>query len=264
MSLHPASSSHPTPVYDRLPATVPDRNRIFIWAHGWGQNRAAMAPIAQTFSAFGAHILLDFPGFGDAAPPPETWGTEDYADWAAAFIATLPESPTHDVIWVGHSFGCRVGLQLAARHPGCLSRMCLIAGAGLKRKRSPLDQARITGKIYTFKTLRRLAPLLGLDTDTLRDRFGSSDYKNAGPMRAVLSKVVAEDLTQVATAVRCPVQLIYGANDTETPPEIGKRLVSLIPDARLSILDGQDHYSVLADGRHQVTRIIRDFLGAAQ
>jgi pimeloyl-ACP methyl ester carboxylesterase len=246
---------------DRLAASVPGQNRRIFWAHGWGQNRRAMAALAHTFQPFGDQILMDFPGFGDAPPPPGPWGTAEYADWAADVIRAEPAGPQN--IWVGHSFGCRVGLQLAARHPDLLDRMCLIAGAGLKRRRSPIEQARVTCRIYTYKALKRLAPLVGMDTDRLRERFGSADYRNAGAMREILVKVVGEDLSDVARQVTCPVQLIYGDKDTETPPEIGKRLEQLVPDARLTILPDQDHYSLLADGRHQVARRLRDFLGEA-
>lgn len=244
---------------DRIAATVPGTEKRFVWAHGWGQNRKAMAALAQTFAPFGEQILIDFPGFGDAPPPPAPWGTAEYADWARSVIGSEPPGPK--TIWVGHSFGCRVGLQFAARHPGIIDRMCLIAGAGLQRRRSAVEQARVTGRIYTYKALKKLAPLVGMDIGRLRDRFGSADYRNAGAMREVLTKVVNEDLSDVAAKVTCPVQLIYGSSDTETPPEIGRRLSELIPDARLAILDGQDHYSLLAEGRHQVARRLRDFLG---
>jgi len=245
---------------DRIPASGPKPAWRFVWAHGWGQNRTAMAALAQTFAAFGEHILIDFPGFGDAPPPTEAWGTAEYADWAARFIAAdFPDGPP--LVWIGHSFGCRVGLQLAARHPALVARLCLIAGAGLPRRRSALEKVRISGKVYTYKTLRKLAPLLGIDTDQLRERFGSADYRNAGAMRGVLTRVVNEDLSEIARQVRCPVRLIYGSDDTETPPEIGERLAELIPDARLTILDGLDHYTMLGQGRHQVARLLRDFLG---
>lgn len=258
----PATTASPAALSaDRLPATAPGRTHRFIWAHGWGQSRKAMAALAQTFRPFGEQILIDFPGFGDAPPPQEAWSTAEYADWAAGVIRAEPAGLK--TVWVGHSFGCRVGIQLAARHPGLLDRMCLIAGAGLKRQRSAMEQARVTGKIYTYKALRRLAPLVGMDTGKLRERFGSADYKNAGAMREILTKVVNEDLTDVARQVICPVQLIYGEKDTETPPEIGERLAQLIPDARLAVLPDQDHYSLLAEGRHQVARRLRDFLGEA-
>ncbi len=231
----------------------------FVWAHGWGQSRRALSPLAEALSGQATHLLLDFPGFGDSPAPPEAWGTAEYADASADLLASRP--PASGTIWIGHSFGCRVGLQIAARHPESVSALFLIAGAGLPRQRSLSERVRLGARVRTFKALKRAAPVLGLDVEKLRQRFGSKDYASAGEMRAVLAKVVSEDLSDVARQVMCPVHLVYGENDTETPPEIGERLSRLIPRAELTILPRQDHYSVLTSGKHQVLKRLRDFVG---
>jgi pimeloyl-ACP methyl ester carboxylesterase len=166
------------------------------------------------------------------------------------------------LVWIGHSFGGRVGIQLASRHPGTIDRMMLVAAAGLPRQRSALEQAKLKGRIYGYKALKRLAPLAGVSQDQLRDRFGSADYKAAGAMREILINVVNEDLSEVASKIGCPVQLVYGARDSETPPDIGARLNRLIAGSELAVLDGLDHYSVLGDGRHQVAKRLKSLLGA--
>ena len=140
--------------------------------------------------------------------------------------------------------------------------MMLVAGAGLPRQRSGLEQAKLKGRIYGYKALKRLAPLAGVSQERLRDKFGSADYKAAGAMRDILIKVVNEDLSDIAQKITCPVQLVYGSRDTETPPDIGERLAKLIPQSELAILDGLDHYSVLGDGRHQVAKRLKTLLGA--
>lgn len=232
--------------------------RRMIWGHGWGQDRRAFAGIAPSFGD-SAHLLLDFPGFG-AAPRPETaWDTGAYADAAAALIAARRWAG-QEVVWIGHSFGGRVGLQLAARHPGAIDRLVLIAAAGLPRRRGALEKLRISAKRAQYKALRWIAERTGGDVEALRDRFGSADYRAAGPMREILVKVVTEDLTEVAGRVRAPTLLIYGAQDAETPPEIGARLAALIPGARLHVLDGHDHYSPLGAGKHVVAKRIAEFL----
>ncbi|MGI9475873.1 MAG: alpha/beta fold hydrolase [Hyphomicrobiaceae bacterium] len=232
----------------------------FVWAHGWGQNRAALKPLAQSLFTIGTHDFIDFPGFGGSPKPATAWSTADYADCMARWIGK--NGMGKPVVWVGHSFGCRVGLQLAARHPGVIDRMLLVAGAGLPRQRSALQQAKLKGRIYGYKALKRLAPLAGVSQDDLRERFGSADYKAAGEMRDILIQVVNEDLSDVAARVTCPVDLVYGRNDTETPPDIGERLAQLIPGAQLAVLDGLDHYSVLGEGRHQVAKRLKTLLGA--
>lgn len=235
-----------------------DKPVQIVWAHGWGQDHRAMQALADSGESGASHILLDFPGFGASPRPPADWGTADYADATAALLATLPRRRR---IWVGHSFGCRVGLQLAARHPEAVDGMLLLAAAGLPRRRTPLAALRVRLRIGLYKLLRALP--LG-DKDRLRERFGSADYRAAGAMRGVLTRVVNEDLSEAARAVQCPVRLVYGRNDSETPPEIGERLAGLIPGAECVVVDGLDHYSILGEGRHQVAFQVRRLLDALE
>lgn len=229
---------------------------VVVWAHGWGQSHHGFAKLIEPFKARAHHICLDFPGFGASAPPPESWGTAEYADLIASFLKDQNLPP---VIWVGHSFGCRVGTQIATRHPDMIRRMVFIAGAGLKTKRPLPKRVYLYCRIKLFKMLRCLVPE-GTFKTRLMAAFGSADYKNAGPMRQVFIRVVNEDLSAHAQAITCPVTLVYGSEDTETPPQLGRKYKSLIPDSTLHILDGQDHYTVLDNGRHQVVKILNDVI----
>jgi pimeloyl-ACP methyl ester carboxylesterase len=227
-----------------------------IWAHGWGQDHSVFLPIANALNRGFNHTLVDLPGFGQSAKPASTWGTAEYADAFADWLSTLPRTRR---IWIGHSFGCRIGLQLAARHPNSIDGLFLIAAAGLPRSRTLAQRLKIGIKLRTFKTLKLFASL-GIDTASIGQKFGSADYRNAGPMKDIFVKVVREDLTAVARQVRCKTHLIYGALDSETPPEIGERFASLIPNATLSVLPRLDHYSILVGGRHQVQHQLEQFV----
>lgn len=229
-----------------------------IWAHGWGQSGAAFAPLAQSLNAFATHHLLDLPGFGATPAPNADWHTTDYADALEQWIATLPKGKK---IWIGHSFGGRVGLRLAANHPNSIDALVLIGTAGLPRKRSLWQTIHFKTKVYAFKFLKIFVPE-GPKRDALRARFGSADYLNAGAMRQILLNTVREDQTDSARNITTPTIIICGANDTEAPPDISQRLHALIPNSSLHILQGYDHYSILTDGRHQVARLIKPLLDA--
>lgn len=256
LQTHGASIAYQAIGHDFMASPAPDQKPLILWAHGWGQSHASFLPLITPFETQAHHVSLDFPGFGKSPPPPEIWGTEDYADAIADYMKKNNIPP---VIWIGHSFGCRVGLQMAARHPQHIRALCLIAGAGLKRKRTPLQKLYFWGRIKLFKSLKKFIPEGNFKTKII-SHFGSADYNNAGPLRGIFIKVVNEDLTEIAKTVRCPVTLVYGENDTETPPEFGQRFKTLIPHANLFLLSGQDHYSVLSTGRHQVIKIISDIL----
>ena len=227
-----------------------------VWGHGWGQSSAAMLALAEGMKPFARSWLLDFPGFGKSPLPPSHWGTAEYADQVANWLPSVTQSAC---TWIGHSFGGRVGIQLAARHPGLLKGLVLIAAAGLPRRRSLFYRAQQTPRQLAFRLLKRLLPST-ISLDRLRERMGSTDYRNAGPMRPVFTRVIQEDLADVARSIACPVLLIYGQQDTETPPEIGERLRDLIPHAELLVLPGLGHLDILTTGRHQVVSRIRRFL----
>lgn len=236
--------------------TIGQDGPAVFWGHGWGQNLHAFMPLAESLSAMGQHCVVDFPGFGKSPAPENVWSTEDYANAMADFIRARTDGP---ILWIGHSFGCRVGLQLAARHPELIAGLVLIAGAGLPRKRPLWHKIYYGARVKLFKIFKKLIPL-GLSKDWLYRQFGSADYRNAGAMRDILVKVVNEDLSRIAEDVRCPTLLIYGSKDTETPPEIGERLSRIIPKSELILMDGFDHYSILSKARHQVTHRIHTFI----
>ncbi len=227
-----------------------------VWGHGWGRTGADMLPLAESLGGFFSSSVVDFPGFGISPPPPNTWGTADYADTIAKLIKS---EPPRRRVWVGHSFGCRVGIQLAAHYPELFEGMILVAAAGLPRRRSIFEQLRYARRRYTFKAAKSFLGE-GPRLEAMRDRFGSADYRQAGSLRPVLVRVVNEDLTIPAGLIQCPVLLIYGDQDTETPVEIGTRLNHIIQDSKLVVLDGFDHHSLLSEGRHQVAHHILRFL----
>ena len=227
-----------------------------IWAHGWGQTHEALLPLAQAMQRAARSVLIDLPGFGVSPSPPGPWSTADYADAVAEWLGSLTPARR---IWVAHSFGCRIGLQLAARHPEMQGGLFLIAAAGLPPRRSISAQARVVLRRWAFRLARRFTPE-GPARDRLRARFGSADYRAAAALRPILVKAVDEDLTEVARAVRCPAVLAYGDQDRETPPEIGVRLNRLMPGSRLVVLRGFDHWSILTEGRHQIIQRLSEFM----
>jgi pimeloyl-ACP methyl ester carboxylesterase len=236
---------------------APHRARAteLVWGHGWGQTHAQLRELADSARHIGPSWLIDFPGFGASPPPPGSWGTAEYA---ATIAGWLGERGGLRRVWIGHSFGGRVGLQLAARYPALVSGLFLIAAAGVPPRSASWKRLRLGARKCTYKAARTLVPE-GRGREWLRRRLGSADYARAGLLRPVLTKVVAEDLSDVVGAVQCPVMLLYGDRDRETPPEIGYRIRSLSARADLFILHGFDHYDILTEGRHQVLHRLNQF-----
>jgi len=227
-----------------------------IWAHGWGQDGGAFAPTAQSLAAFATSYLIDFPGFGKTPFQGQAWGTRDYADFIAQWLQTLPAGKK---IWIGHSFGGRVGIQMAAHYPGLIDGLVLVGTAGLPRRRTAFQRLDNWLRVRVFKTMKLFVPE-GPKRDRLRARFGSADYRNAGVLRPSFVRVVNENLLPTAMTITRPTLIICGERDDQAPPDISQRLHKAIQGSAYHLLPGFDHYSILSDGRHQVAALIKGLI----
>lgn len=228
-----------------------------IWGHGWGHTHKALQPLAESLSGY-HHYLLDFPGFGASPMPEATWDTADYASLVAEFIGQLP--PAKLRVWVGHSFGGRVGVQLGANHSTLNNAFVFVAGAGLRRKLSLCKRVLLTCKVYFYKFCKNLCRMGLVKRSWLDGHFGSADYRNAGALRPIFLNVIREHLADEAQKIHVPTLLIYGDKDQETPPTMGEEFAKYIPNADLHILQGLDHYSLLGEGQQQTIYLIYKFI----
>lgn len=230
-------------------------DQAFVWMHGWGQTRQSLLRLADLLADVGQHQLYDLPGFGETPITDPAWGTADYG---AALIPQLPEKPC---ILVGHSFGARVAIRAAYSHPDRIKALILIGGAGLRPKRGPYQIMRA----FILRMGSRLAGLM--DKCFASDiksyygaRFGSRDYQAAGALRTTLVKTVTEDLGPLAAEIRCPVLLITGSDDQETPPYMAQRYHGFFANSRVHIVQGFGHLDILSRGVYQCDSLIRPFL----
>ena len=246
--------------YHELPNTPADPKLVFIWGHGWGQDHSALIPLAESLKHYGAHYLLDFSGFGQSPQPNDIWGSREYGDITLELIQHIKDKhPNAKIIWGCHSFGGRVGLQMASIPRSPLNGMIFLGAAGLKPHYPWWKNLSLWLRVRVFKTFKFLTQY-GVSEEWVIRTFTKGDYRQAGAMRKIFVKVVNEDLSQEAHAVHCPLVMMYGDGDLHAPPEIGQRLLKMVTGSELHILKGFDHFNILADGRHQVAGIIDRFI----
>jgi pimeloyl-ACP methyl ester carboxylesterase len=233
--------------------------RTLVLMHGWGCDHTTVASIERTALEEGWRVVnVDFPGFGQSQEPGDVWGVEEYTRAIEELVRRLEiERPS----LLGHSFGGRVGILYASRHPE-VDRLILVDAAGIKPRRTFTYYR----KVYTFKAMKWLMYLaLGKKEaerrlDARRAKAGSSDYAQASPMmRRILSKVVNEDLTSELPKIKAPTLLVWGTADTATPVADAHKMEALIPDAGLVAFDGCGHYSFL-DNPAGFKAVLKSFL----
>ena len=184
-----------------------DRHMVFL--HGWGATRDSLRGVAVLFQQTHCVHLIDLPGFGDAPLPPAGWSTIDYANLVEQYLVDRVHGA---LTLVGHSFGARVALRLAARRALQVRALVLMAAPGLP----PSPFSRVAVRRVGIRALRRLLQTASAVTgpgalDWHTRRFASKDYLAAGPLKDVLVRAVNEDLTPFAQAVACPALLLWGA-----------------------------------------------------
>ena len=188
--------------------------------------------------------MLDFAGFGESEEPAEPYGVPDYASDVISLLGIIGIKDAH---FVGHSFGGRVCLELAAKFPHIVRSVALVDSAGLKPRRG----LKYYVKVGTHKLLRRLG---------LKGLKGSSDYRTLSQvMRETFKKVVNYDQTPLLDSVRCPAAVFWGKDDGETPPYMARKLNDGIRGSYLFWLDG-GHFSYVDDSAKFIA-ILRAFIG---
>lgn len=186
----------------------------------------------------------------------------EYSEMVKAFIEKLNLGKV-DVI--GHSFGGRVSIFLASNYPELFNKIILTDSAGLIKKMSIKKWLKIrmfkVGKFVIKLFYKNNQTLCENKINTLRERFGSSDYSSlkSDVMRDTFNKVISLDLKSYLSAIQSPTLLIWGENDNDTPVYMGKIMEKHIPDSGLVILKNAGHFSYL-DSPVEYNLIVEKFL----
>jgi pimeloyl-ACP methyl ester carboxylesterase len=203
--------------------------------HGWARTREDLTGVLTGFNA----VAFDLPGFGASPEPTRAWGSEDYAELIAEAVATLGKPQ----VVLGHSFGGRIAVKLAASRPELVSGLVLTGVPLFQRESSPA----LPYRAVRWAHKRKLVPEKLMER--MRQRYGSRDYRRAqGTMRSVLVKVVNEKYEDDLTQIKCPVELVWGQDDTAAPPEFAERACTILGDAHLQVIEHVGHMTPLSAG----------------
>lgn len=226
--------------------------------HGWGGDSRSFFPVQQALAPHVRTLALDFPGFGRSALPPTPWGVDDYA---ASVIGWLDALGVARASFVGHSFGGRVAIVLAATRPERVDKLILVDSAGILPRRTlsyhlKVRAARLARRVLAAPPLAQARPAL---ERRLYAALGASDYATAGPLRPTFVRVVNHDLRQLLPQISAPTLIIWGENDDATPLADGAIMAREIPNARLVVYRGAGHFAYL-DSPDRFAADLRAFL----
>jgi len=251
-----------------LPATNEPAGTPLLMLHGWGQSMISLHMMGSLLQRDREIHLIDLPGFGDSDLPEAAkskegaWDTRKYAH---VIIEYMNGKGLKTANILGHSFGGRVCLQLAAHFPDRIEKVVLMDAAGLKPHRSLAHKLRLFKIKSIGSFIRTTRSLTGEKINKkwhgwFSSKYGSTDYKSASDMKNVLVKTVTEDQAENAKKIKHPTLLIWGENDQATPLDQAHRLKSYIANSELLVLENKGHMPYESLGSHLIVYHLRNWL----
>ena len=210
----------------------------FLILHGWPATADSWLKVQEKLSPNFTVYVIDMPGFGRSESPKEAWGLDEYCNFVLEF---LKEEKLEKVYLLGHSFGGRIAIKLAVKHPEKIIDLILVAAAGVKHK---FDLKTNLGKFLAFMT-KRITFLY--NSPFLRDLFyrkilRRTDYLKAkGIMKEIFKEVLKEDLAPYFSRILSRTLLVWGNNDKFTPLKDGVKMSNCIPNSKLEIIPSAGH-----------------------
>jgi pimeloyl-ACP methyl ester carboxylesterase len=204
--------------------------------HGWRRTHTDFDAVLAGYPA----AAPDLPGFGATPAPPAAWGSADYA---AAVLPLCQEGPP--VVLVGHSFGGKVAVALAAAHPDRVAALVLTGAPLLRPAGQPRPRPSLAHRVA--RGLHRAGLLSDARMEARRQAGGSDDYRAAvGVMRDVLVRSIAEmddgTYRRELGGLTCPVELVWGERDTAAPPAVAHEAATLVGGATVTVVPGVGHH----------------------
>ena len=190
-----------------------------------------LAALSHRYSLYAPDLL----GFGLSDRTKDGYYLSDFSEFILGFMETL--SLEHPVL-VGHSFGGRLCLEVALRHPEKVRKLVLIDASGLG-KVSRLGNSILTAFWAIRKLLRHQQPY---------PKFLAREGEDT-------SWLCVDELPNLKT----PTLIVWKRHDLYFPLAIARRAEALISGAHLAVLPGYGH-APHEQNRKAFNRLLLDYL----
>ena len=210
-------------------------------------------------------IALDFGGHGLS----EHRGSHGYTDYERDLLWLLDELGLDRVAVIGHSLGGYVALLAASR----TDRIAFVLAIDVKSDWTDADgelaerSREATQRVEPERAalVDRLAltlPSVALDELELLAQRSLEPVEGGWRFRWDRRVLATEPVDPFAflSDVRCPVEVMAGADSDVMPPEAARTFANAIPGATLELLDGIGHHVEL-EAPDRVARAIRAAVG---
>jgi len=176
-------------------------------------------------------------------------------------IGFMEQQQLNDVILLGNSLGGHVGLVTAKAKPHWMKALVLTGSSGLYENAFGGSFPRREDKEY----IRKKVAVTFYDPEMVTDELVEVTFQLVQD-RTKLIKVLALAKSAIRNNMRedlknykMPVCLIWGKNDTITPPEVAEEFLAGMPDAELFWIDKCGHAPMM-EHPHEFNTILSAWL----
>lgn len=215
-----------------------------IFLHGWGGQASDWNEHSKRLErSFRQCQALKLPAF-DLPPPSAPWGVEDFGEFV---IQAIKSQGLGKVTLVGHSFGGRIAIYLASRHPDLIQSIILSDSAGIERVTIKKLLVRfISVAAQSAETLPLVRQALRPLREKWRNLFGSKNFNESqGVKREILKRVTSLNLEPELSKISCPCLIIWGERDSVTPLWMARTLERKINKSQFVKISGAGHKAFL-------------------
>lgn len=213
------------------------KGKTVVLVHGSGSHAGDWHGIVQALGRRYHVLVPDLPGHGGSGPAEGALPVGDLAESLGALLEA--RSVDRPVTLVGNSLGGWVSLLYAWRHPERVERVIGVSSSGifatLQVPLAPKDREQARRLVAAIR-----GPHLPMPSDEELDQVVRRVA--AGPGSRLVAGLNAADFLETKAAeIRVPVELVWGEEDGVLPLDYGRRLASLLPNARFHPLPRCGH-----------------------
>jgi 2-hydroxy-6-oxonona-2,4-dienedioate hydrolase len=239
-------------------------------ATGWSNYSPNVGTLSQKYRC----ILVTMPGWGESSPQTVQTGR----DGVEALKQLADSMGIEKAAYVGNSMGGGASLRFTAEYPARVSHLITMGlgnpdGVSILQPAGPSEGIRILIEAYrdpSAHNMKRLVQIMCHDPSLASDELAQQrsdlalqfsehnknwlDLMRAGPPMMIPAATLAR-----LSTLRVPTLLIHGRDDRTVHFEASLRMVAMIPNSRMVLINRCGHWAQL-EHPAEFNRLVDDFV----
>jgi pimeloyl-ACP methyl ester carboxylesterase len=261
----------------------PTKGPAVVCIHGLTANHTCWASVADVLSPAHRLIAYDLRGRGESDKPERGYSLALHGE---DLLGLLDHFGLRRAVLVGHSLGAHIAVRFAASHPERVAKLVLVDG-GIDVRAEVLDSLRPAinrlgvefPSLDMFLGFVRALPMFEGHWNDYLERYFRYDVEvlTTGAVRSKAARhAIEEEIANLERErlwvwhhrLRAPTLIFRAPDGLLTPTdclmtqEEARALTHAIPRAKLVVVPGTNHYTVLLGQNPKVRSALRAFLKA--